>query len=105
MCIGSVTTVCSAAPNSAAPAIVLSSFPRTSIRSQGFCRRRAGEGQLVIALSRSPSFPGPSPGRMNKESDQLFALYINHLIDSRGWLRIASRGKNTPYNRRGESND
>lgn len=75
MCIGSVTTVCSAAPNSAAPAILLNCFPRrTAIRSQGFLPEAGGRGQLVIALSRSPSFPGPSPGRMNKEGDQLFSI-------------------------------
>ena len=78
MCIGSVTTVRSAAPNSAAPAILLDCFSRrASICQLRFCRRRMGEGQLVIALSRSPSFPGPSPGGMNKKSDQLILLYIS----------------------------
>jgi hypothetical protein len=54
---------------------LLNWFPRrTAIRSQGFLPEAGGRGQLVIALSRSPSFPGPSPGRMNKEGDQLFSI-------------------------------
>jgi hypothetical protein len=46
----------------------------TRFAARGCLSEAAGRGQLVIALSRSPSFPGRSPGRMNKAGEQLFSI-------------------------------